>query len=436
MQSFLGKKIVAAVLVLSFVLSPALFARQVYAQGTTGMSGCLGPVIGGAVALGLQIWETLTSVPAQNPGITATAFFTGAEIFIKCVLDALVKVLKQALIAEITASIIRWINSGFEGAPDFIQDPGQFFNNMADRAAGDFIGELGLGFLCKPFQVQIQIALTIAYYQQRHNENACTLTAVMANIDNFYTGLQGVQNWNQWLYISTHPENDPIAALGQAQSKMSVRIGNYIGGFSFDLAGNGNFLGVKQCVQYSATLVTPAGDPVCIQYQTVTPGQAAQNALNKVTGSGFFQLEIADSIDEIVDALLAHLIQVMLTDAQGLFGTTQGEDSYIDRMYNHTVASAYEVLRQQLISEIQATLNSLIAALNSSTDPAISQQIQDAINYLRNLLLQVEAATSLEQLQALQQQYLHPPANIHYIFAPPTQTDVPPPPDQTPPTGP
>ncbi len=438
MRSYFGKKIVAIVLVLSFVATPALFARQAYAQGgTVGMAGCLGPVIGGVIAIGAEIWQALTSVPIDHPGISSTAIATNSEVFIKCVLDALVKVLKRALIAEITASIVRWINSGFEGSPDFVQNPEAFFTDMADRAAGDFIGEIGLGFVCRPFQLQIQIALNTAYFAQRRNQNACTLTRVMANIDNFYAGLSGVQNWDQWLAVSTHPENNPVTAFYNAQTTMGVRIGNSIQNWGFNLSVNGGFLGVQQCVKESTTLTNADGTPVCMEYETLTPGQLAQNAVDKVTGTGFYQLEIADSIDEIVDALMAQLMQIILTDVGGLFGTTEGGDnSYITRMTGQTGGNAETVLRQELISEIQASLNSLIAALNTSTDPAVSAQIQRSIDFLRNLLLQVQAATSLEQLLAIQQQYLHPPAGISYVFSPPVQTDVPPPPDTTPPTGP
>jgi hypothetical protein len=444
---FFGKKIVSGLLVVTFITTPLLLPKHVEAQGkeTIGMAGCIGNAVaaaGGLIAVGAAVFDFI-AVPITNPPIemntNADATANISDIFIQCVLNAIVKIIKEAMIAEITASIVRWINSGFEGAPDFISNPGDFFGTMADRAAGGFIQEMGVGFLCEPFRVDLQIALTLQYYAERQ-QPTCTLSNVMTNIQNFYVGLAGIQNWQQWVAVTMDPANDPLAAMGLMSNRLSVRVGNEIQHWDFDLSANGGFLGVKTCVDERPN----PGDPdstICMKYETMTPGHSAQYALDRVTGTGLYQLEIADAIDEIIDALLAQLLSQIFTGLGGLRGTTDsnfGSGTYIDDIENNSITAGFTALRQQLINQITATLNQLTTALNNSSDPALSAQIQRAIEYLRDLLNQVLAATSIQELQRLQNLFFHPPEGIIYNPQPVGGggDDVPPPPDDDPPVEP
>lgn len=460
MRSF-GKKITSSLLLLSILLTPILLPKHVEAQTggkqLVGMAGCIGPAIaasGALIAIGTII-SNVTSVPVADAptqlSTQGTASASAANIFIQCVLNAMVKVVKEAMIAEITASMIRWINSGFEGGPDFITNPGDFFTTMADRTAGAFIEEIGAGAVCEPFRIDLQIALTLNYYSQRRDQPTCTLSSVMANIQNFYLGYGNIETWEQWFYVAARPENDPIATGQALQNRLSARIGNSRASWEFDLAGNGNFLGKKTCVDERPN----PGDPnstICYKYETLSPGQLAQNALDKVTGTGFYQLEIADAIDEIVGAFLAHLMGEVFTGAGGLLGLDDdnGGGSYLDQLIDESVGGAFTLLREQLLRMITATLDSLQEALNASNDPDDTAQLQLAITYLTcfpgtngcpagwGILPQVQSAVSTEELLDLQNKYLNPPPPVTYEIPANNgiSDDVPPPPDDDTPGGP
>jgi hypothetical protein len=78
-------------------------------------------------------------------------------------LDCLVKSIAQAAVDQITRSVVNWINSGFNGQPSFVQNFNQYFANVADQAAGEFIKGSALSFLCSPFASQIKIAIAQSY---------------------------------------------------------------------------------------------------------------------------------------------------------------------------------------------------------------------------------------------------------------------------------
>ena len=53
--------------------------------------------------------------------------------------DCMARTVAKVAIQQMTVSIVNWINSGFNGKPSFVQNYQQFFNNVADQAAGEFI---------------------------------------------------------------------------------------------------------------------------------------------------------------------------------------------------------------------------------------------------------------------------------------------------------
>ena len=55
--------------------------------------------------------------------------------------DALAYAIAGTVLKSITNSIVKWIKSGFQGQPGFIQDPEAFFADAADQATGRFMKE-------------------------------------------------------------------------------------------------------------------------------------------------------------------------------------------------------------------------------------------------------------------------------------------------------
>ncbi len=443
MFGLLSKFLITSILVFQFVAAPLFLVPQ-KTEAAAGILQCIGAIasfigIGNLIGTAVSVLSVpIANLPIQgNTAVTSTA--TSGTTIKECVLDALVIIIKEALIAELTESIINWINSGFEGGPSFITNPEDFFTDVADKSAGAFIQELGLGLLCEPFRIDIQIALTLKYFQNRRQEFECTLTDVMANIQDFQDGLAGMQNWDQWFSVTTNPMNDPMGAFDIGTGFMGIRISGASGSWQQQLNFGSGQIGLTVCVQEVPNPANPA-ETICLKYETKTPGHLVQDTLDKVTGTGLAQLEIADEIDEIISALLAYLANEILYGDNGLLGLSDPSDrnggkSYFDLIHDDQ-GKNLTALKQQLITVIANMINTLAACLDTQTDPTIIAQLRAAIAYLRDLLTRVQAATTVAEIRTLQDEFYNPPAPITYVCPTGSPTDVPPPPDDGPPAGP
>ena len=100
------------------------------------------------------------------------------------VLDPMVNGLAKMIVQQITASIVQWINSGFEGSPSFMQDPGSFFLDIADQATGRFITGDILKSMCSPFSINIKLALLLTYRPRTLKRYTCTIGTIIKNSKN------------------------------------------------------------------------------------------------------------------------------------------------------------------------------------------------------------------------------------------------------------
>lgn len=196
------------------------------------------------------------------------------------VLDGLAWTVAKIMLQQVTASVVNWINSGFQGSPAFITDPGSFFADAADQLTGNFIAETGiLSRLCSPFSldVRLNLALSNSMYQQRYQ---CTLSTVInnvknsrvsvngnvsyngrtlasgggnasinggASIDGFVNGDMSQGGWPAYIAMTTEPQNNAFGAFLQAKSDLEQQIANKQNNLRFDLSLGNGFLSWKNC---------------------------------------------------------------------------------------------------------------------------------------------------------------------------------------------
>ena len=53
-------------------------------------------------------------------------------------LDTIAYTAAKIVLAKITQSTLNWINSGFQGSPTFVQNPGSFFASIANESLSYF----------------------------------------------------------------------------------------------------------------------------------------------------------------------------------------------------------------------------------------------------------------------------------------------------------
>ncbi len=239
----------------------------------------------------------------------------------------------KRVLEQITNSTVKWINSGFDGNPAYVTDPKQYFSDIADGIAGEFIQGSELGFLCSPFQANIKLSLAQEYYEP--NPFQCTLTGVVGNIENFYKDFsQG--GWDAWFSMTQNPSNNPYGAYLEAKIELDSRIANAVGLKDKELQWGGGFMSWSTCAKKNppnkpytdANGVTWNSPPdyvpgkaegECIKDGPIqTPGKLLETGLSNTLGGGIRQLELADEFDEIASALMGQLLQ------KTLFNSTTG----------------------------------------------------------------------------------------------------------------
>lgn len=93
--------------------------------------------------------------------------FAGINALVGISWDGIAYCIVNSMIDYIARSTIAWARSGFQGNPSFIQNPGQFFKQLADIEASTFLQSLAYGTLgqniCQPFRAQIVLNIARDY---------------------------------------------------------------------------------------------------------------------------------------------------------------------------------------------------------------------------------------------------------------------------------
>ncbi|MFA6095573.1 MAG: discoidin domain-containing protein [Candidatus Paceibacterota bacterium] len=355
-----------------------------------------------AIALGIykiRFIAGLLDVPAQQNKTAAlnnipdTANEYG-QLVVRCVLKPLAKNMIVALIRNVGASVVSWVNSGFKGSPLFVTDYEGTIQDSADQAIGTFIEGSELGFLCNDFSFQIRLALALKYSRPFQEEIKCTLSDIEENI-----ATNGGRGWENLITASIEPQNNVYGAYIIADSALAQKAfraatvqedkiaygqgflafescdpENYESQAEYDkrqaaIKGNANLeLGGGGAFKVVATKVTTtrldssygtatastdfvqsnSKEKICKKPTIKTPGRVIADKLTSTFAQGDIQMAVAQEIDDVVAATMNQIAQKALQGAKGLLGLSKKRSttpaSYLDKyraqFYGGTIASA------------------------------------------------------------------------------------------------
>ena len=158
--------------------------------------------------------DIFTGVTVGTTGTTAGATVTTASLGIKDVakeiLKQIVMSIQRRLLATMTKSMVNWINSGFHGAPLFLENPQSFFKDIAKYEIKTLINSTGYDSKRFPFGQKLALDTIASYKRQFENNAEYSLSNVIndpALLDRYRNDFN-VGGWNGFLINTQYPQNN------------------------------------------------------------------------------------------------------------------------------------------------------------------------------------------------------------------------------------
>jgi hypothetical protein len=454
MKSILTKAI-GSLIIFSLVASNLILAFPQKAEAQA--ASCVAGYAMAALASLASVPQNVLGVPKSQMGDTTQNIVTSGSAnalsFNNCILKPLGQAILIALIRNIGASIVDWVNSGFDGKPTFITDFEGTLLDAADQAVGQLIEGSELGWLCNDFSFQIRIALAYKYSKPFKREIACTLSQIGDNVNGFVEN-NGGAGWDNWLQVTTQPNNNVYGAYLIADSELAKRALSKVDDRKKRISIDG-FDSITSCDEYETeteareryvaessalsnpqvqlsdtfdssletensdlgattfdtnlggTMTANSGSykPQCKPGKTFigTPGATIAHKLDSVLGQGEIQQAVAQEIDQVIAATLNQIAQQALMGIGGLLGSSRGgstSGSYLNRYrsqyYGETVATSTGA--QSAIDSYRVISYDESAALLSGAGSADVQEI----NKLVESTTASASAQQQEQIQSTQ----------------------------------
>jgi hypothetical protein len=218
------------------------------------------------------------------------------------------------MIKYIGNSTIEWIKGGFKGSPVFVDNPESFFTNIAEQEGASFIrqivGETTGIDVCQPFKVQLAID-TIGTVSPRGSSSlSCSLSSIKNNYEGFVSGdfsQGGLPGWFELI----QPQNNYWGAREIARSEALAKITKKQNTATIELNWSKGYKSFKVCT----TSKDENGN--CKNRsngtsgeETTTLGGYIEHTVNERSTSPQRRLEIAQTFDGVVSALVNELIKI------------------------------------------------------------------------------------------------------------------------------
>lgn len=225
--------------------------------------------------------------------------------------DGVAWCIANTLIEYVADSTIKWANSGFNGSPSFISNTDNFFENIADTEAGNFVNSIAKDVtsgginLCSNFKVSISVGLSNYYSKSTYSKtSSCSLTKIVSNVDSFMNGNFSEGGWTGWFSMTQSASNNKIGATILATDELYARVSAKNNTAKLEIGLNNGFLNYKKCTE-------PGNEKSC---KTVTPGTVIQSSLEKSLNLPKDRLVLAQKFDQVIESVVNNLIKVALNE--------------------------------------------------------------------------------------------------------------------------
>ncbi len=226
--------------------------------------------------------------------------------------------LRKRLLDMVVDQIITWIQGG--GDPKFVTDWRSFLDDAVNIAVGDFVQEIGLGFLCSAFNFQVIATLQTTRFSQNIT---CTLDQIVRNIEDFQNDFR---NGGWVAYTETLKlKNNYFGAVVLARDEAEKRAQKAREAAQNEALSGGGFLGTRNC-QEAPTTTFPgpdldgdgrAGD-IPLTCIITTPAGTIGALAGQAVGVDIPYLLSAEELEAYVAAIADALINRLIREGVGL----------------------------------------------------------------------------------------------------------------------
>lgn len=314
---------------------------------------------------------TVEANPVLLGNILVTSIAAVDQTLISKVLNGLAWTVAKVAIQTMTKSVVNWINGGFEGSPAFETDLNTSLRRLGDGVAQGFLTQLANeAAIRSPFSDQLITNVGAAYYLYSGRDALATrlrytLDQSASDDKAFLAGDFSKGGWNAWFSAFQNPANNPFGAQMIASQELSNRISaaavqrtqelGWGSGFlswkgdcidkpntSAHTGSGGNNTGTGSTAQGSVSsqgtvgtgstntagglsaaeraALAPSAPSThslsdaegCLEHEIQTPGSVIEGTLIPNINSPLHQLELADSINEIIGALAQQLVSKVI----------------------------------------------------------------------------------------------------------------------------
>jgi hypothetical protein len=238
--------------------------------------------------------------------------------------DAVAYCIGNALITWVADGVTQWINSGFDGNPAFVDDPGQYFSDLADQTASGFIAGIVKGAtganICQPFRLAVGLSALNAYNSSYNSQSRCTLQTISSNMDGFFSGDPRYFNLNTFFAATQNPANNYWDSTALAQNELRLQLYTQSNLARDMLLRNNGYKDVLNCQWQTVTETGPDGKPFTYSKQIpetckiVVNGSDTQKAGQDSRNLANLRLVAATKFDQVVTALVNQLIKRALNE--------------------------------------------------------------------------------------------------------------------------
>lgn len=283
--------------------------------------------------------------------------------------DSVAYCIVNSMIDYVARSTIAWARSGFQGNPSFIQNPGQFFKQLADVEASTFLQNLAYGTIgqniCQPFKAQLVLniardftggvgqsqvtgggvnggystggfngaglptatvgtggpggalnttsptyngvsgANNLAAKSANGTYGGCSLDQINNNLKGFLGGNFNQGGWNSWLQLTQINTNNPYSNYISLSAQLRSGVQQKKTLASVELGWGRGFLSFRKCEEK-----TPQKDQS--KCPITTPGNLIEGQLEKTLGISKDRLVLAEKFDQVIAVVVDQLISTAL----------------------------------------------------------------------------------------------------------------------------